>query len=397
MTPYIIANPPCGTYKGDLPLGYAYYHTLLDIHSRFLRDSKDLEVLCPKYSLNVLGKRAENLGLDGTIEDLEKYFSEWVKRGELRDKMNFSFSGNILDISLESIKQTVKVFRELHEKGYSFRKGNAFYLDVKKIGGDFNLERIAQEINFFSDRSRGEFTRLIKNSIEPVRITKERQYSIPNPFGGEGISPIFGVSNLWEGHFDKEIDLMASSEKELTRYLMLRFLSQVPISEKLPMRSILIYNYLNPEGGFDEWDMKELTKDGVGSDSLRYSFAKCFSLSEQKTELGKDLLKGGKKLVYLVGNLKRLFLKEGLNFEDFQNANDEVYIEDMSNFKYSLVLRNLEGKLRGVSNEINASKDKGDFNIQKGELFDKYLTLVRGLTPFCPFISEKVIKDLSNK
>jgi len=116
MKTYIIANPPCGIYKGDLPLGYAYYQTLLDIHSRFLRESKGLEVLCPKYSLNALGKRAENLGLDGTIEGLDRYVNEWIKLGSLRDKMNFSFSGNMLDTSKESIEKLKKLSQS--KKGY---------------------------------------------------------------------------------------------------------------------------------------------------------------------------------------------------------------------------------------------------------------------------------------
>jgi hypothetical protein len=46
--------------------------------------------------------------------------------------------------------------------------------------------------------------------------------------------------------------------------------------------------------------MDKLTETGVASDSLRYSFAKSLSLSEQKVELKRDLLKGGEKLIYLV-------------------------------------------------------------------------------------------------
>ncbi|MBU1136409.1 MAG: hypothetical protein KJ559_02785 [Nanoarchaeota archaeon] len=397
MKTYIIANPPCGIYKGDLPLGYAYYQTLLDIHSRFLSVSKGLEVICPKYSLNALGKRAENLNLNGTIEDLDRYVNEWIKKGNLRDKMNFSFSGNVLDTSKESVEQTTETFRKLYEQGYSFQKEGTFYLDIKKIRENFDLEGISQDINFFSNRSRNEFTRVIKNLSEPVRITKERKYSVSNPFGGEGISPIFGVSNLFEGHFDKEIDFMASSEGELTRYLMLRFLCQVSISKSLPMKNILVYNYINPEGDFNNWEMNKLVSDGVGSDSLRYSFAKCFSLSEQKTELKNDLLKGGKKLVYLTGNLKNLFLKDGFSFGGFQKTCDEIYVKRMENFKYPQVLGDLERKLKEVSNEVNNSRDKGDFDIQRKNLFSRYLTLVNELTPFLPFISQKVINDLSIK
>lgn len=396
MKTYIIANPPCGIYKGDLPIGYAYYQTLLDIHSRFLKDSKGLDVICPKYSLNALGRRAENLGLNGTIKSLDSYVRGWIKKCNLRDKMNFSFSGEIFDTSLKSIEQTIETFKKLYEKGYSFRKGDTFYLDSEKIMRDFDLEGIAQDINFFSSRTKREFIRVIRSLSKPIRITKEREYSVPNPFGGEGIAPIFGVANLWEGYFDKEIDFMASSEKELTRYLMLRFLSQVPISNRLPMKNLLVYNYIVPEGGFDNWETEDLIKGGVESDSLRYSFAKCFSLSEQKTELRRDLLKGGRKLVYLTGNLKNLFLKEGFKLKDSQNAADLLYIERMDNFKHSLVLEDLEGKLREISNKINTSKEQGDFDVQKEGLFNRYLTLVKRLTPFCPFISEKVINDLSN-
>ena len=395
MKPYIIANPPCGIYKGDLPLGYAYYQTLLDIHSRFLKEFKKLEVVCPKYSLNVLGKRSENLGLNGTIEDLSKYVKEWIKKGILRDKMNFSFIGNILDTDSESIKQAEKVFRELYIKGYLFREEDAFYLNTKKIKENFDLKSIALRINFFSNRSKKEFLRIIEELNEPVRITKKRIYSIPNPFGGEKISPIFVISNLWEGYFEQEIDFMAVSEKELTRYLMLRFLSQVPISNRLPMKNVFVYNHIEPEGGFDNWDMKELTKDGVSSDSLRYSFAKSYSLSEQKTELRRSLLEGGRKLVYLVGNLKRFFLKEKMRFESFPSTREEEYLKKMDSFKYSLVLENLEVKLREISKSINASRDKGNFNSRRTDFFNEYLALTKKLTPFCPFICEKIIKDLT--
>lgn len=140
--------------------------------------------------------------------------------------------------------------------------------------------------------------------------------------------------------------------------------------------------------------MEELTKDGVSSDSLRYSFAKSCSLSEQKTELKKGLLEGGRKLVYLTGNLRKLFFKENLRFKGFPSAKDEEYIKGMESFKYSLILRNLEMKLREVSRDVNISRDNGVFSSERAVLFDKYLTLVRELSPFCPFICEKVVREL---
>ena len=395
MNSYIIANPPCGIYKGDLSLGYAYYQTLLDIHSRFLKIFKKLKVICPKYSLNALGKRAENIGLDGTIGDLNEYVKKWIKRGILRDRMNFSFEGNLLDTAPESVRQAKTIFSNLHEKGYLLEKENVFYLDVKKIRNNFDLKSIIQEINFSSVRSKKEFLRIIEKLDEPVRITKKRMYAVANPLGGEEISPVFGISNLWEGYYNQEIDFMAASEKELTRYLMLRFLSQVPTANKLPMRNVFVYNHIMPEGGFGAWNMEELTRDGASSDSLRYSFAKSYSSSKQKTELKKNLLRGGRNLVYLAGNLKSFFLKEGFRFEDFPNITEGEYLKKMNSFKYSLVLEDLEMKLRKVSRDINVARDQGNLNLKKVEFFNIYITLVRKLSPFCPFVSKKAIRELT--
>jgi len=396
MKAYSIANPPCGIYNGDLPLGYAYYHTLLDIHSRFLRESKSLEVVCSKYSLNALGKRAEGLGLNGTIEDLDKYVIQWIKNSTLRDKINLSFSGNVLDTSKPSVEQTKETFRKLYEKGYSFREGDTFYLDVKKIQRNFDLEGIAEQINFFSSRSKGEFIRIITDTPKPIRITKERIYSVANPFGGEGISPIFGVSNLWEAYFNEGIDLMATSEKELTRYVALRFLSQVPISDKVPMKSLFIYNYVNFDEDFD-WQMNELVKDEVGSDSLRYSFAKGLSLGEQRIELKKDMLKGARKLINRAERLKSIFFEKGFRSENLQNIEDEDYAKMMESFKYQTVLSKLEVELKKISSEVETSKDKEDFVTKKDILFGRYLKVIRRLSPFCPSLSKRVINQLSNK
>ena len=394
MTSYIIANPPCGMYKGDLPLGYAYYHTLLDIHSRFLTKFKDLDVICHKYSLNAFGKRAEDLGLNGTLEGLNNYVQDWIKDNRLRDKMNFSFEGELLDCDSKSIQQSQKVFSQLNEKGYIIRDGDTYYLDVNKIYSDVDLEAIAENIKFSSSRAKKEFVRLIQKNKEPVRITKDRIYGAQNPLGGENISPIFVVSNLWEGYFNKEIDLMAVSEKELTRYLVLRTYSQAPLSKNLPMKNVLIYNYINPEGGFDKWDLSEITKDGVGSDSLRYAFAKSFSSTKQKTDINKNMLSSGKKLVYLVGNLKKFFLKEGFKIKDLSFDNKGTYFSDMESFKYKKVLSDLESHFREISKEINYSKKEERFNLNKSYLLNEYVQLVNQLSPFCPFISEKVIKDL---
>ncbi|MBP9751783.1 MAG: hypothetical protein KBD19_02895 [Candidatus Moranbacteria bacterium] len=390
MDPYIIANTPCGVYRGDLPFGYAYYQTLLDIHARFLRTFEHREVICHKYSLNILGKRAEGFGLDGTIGKLDEYARKWIGDCFLRDRMGFSFEGSLLDTEPRSIEQTRETFIALHERGYILRKDAAFYLDAGKIGKDFDLNGIAQEINFFSARSKKEFLRVIAESSRPIRITKDRIYSIPNPFGSEGIAPIFGVANLWDGYFD-HIDLMVSSEKELTRYLVLRFLSRIPISERLPMQNILVFNYIDPEYGAESWDIERLTGDACGSDSLRYAFAKSLSLSRSKTGLAKSLLEGGRRLANLVENLGRFFLGNGLHTHILPNITQEGYFEAMSAFRYSSALTDLEIGLKNVSRDVDIARCKGNLDEKKLILFERYLTIIKGLSPFFPSVCKKVM------
>ena len=394
MNSYTIANTPCGIYRGDLPLGYAYYQTLLDIYVRFLRTFRGLEVTCHKYSLNILGRRAETLGLEGTIEDLDRYAKRWIERGSLRDKMNFSFEGNLIDTDQRSIKQTEEAFKELYKQGYILKERSTFYLDAGKIREDFDLMGIAQEINFFSVRSKKEFLRLITESDRPIRITKNRKYSIPNPLGGEGIAPIFGVANLWDGHFD-HVDLMVASEKELTRYLVLRFLSRIPISRQLPMQNVLVFNYIDPECGFDSWVIEELTSNESGSDALRYSFAKSLSLSRSNMGLQKSLLDGGRRLVDLIDNLKKFFLVNGLRASIIPSVVREGYLEAMNSFRYPSVLRDLEIGLKNVSRDVDNARCRGDLDEKKRELFERYFVLIKGMGPFCPSICKKVMEELS--
>lgn len=174
-------------------------------------------------------------------------------------------------------------------------------------------------------------------------------------------------------------------------------MSQIPISEDLPMRNVLVYSYIDPEGGFDSWDVEKLTLDKSGSDALRYSFAKSFSLSRSRTELTNSLFEGGRRLVNLIDNLKRFFLERGLHIGALPDVAEDGYFDAMDTFRYSSALRDLEMGLKEVSKGIDDSRCKGDLDSKKNVLFDKYLALVRKLSPFCPSICDKVMMELDGK
>ncbi|MBT3691115.1 hypothetical protein HOG16_02630 [Candidatus Woesearchaeota archaeon] len=376
----VIANPPAGIYNGDLPLGYAYYHTLLDIHARFLNNLGE-DVVCHKYSLNALGKRAENLGLNIPLED---HVRNMIEEGQLRDKLNLSFEGEILDCVPESMEKSQEVLVELDKKGYIIRSGDETYLNVGKISSEKDLEGVVEKINFFPGRAKSEFLRMIRKSSDAIKISKPRKYAASNPLGGENISPIFTVANMWEAYFDNEIDFMSCSEKEIARYLLLRFYSQTGISDKLPMKNVFIFNRINPEGGFGEWDMDKLLQDG--SDPLRYTFAKSLSFSRQSVDVKKGLLDGGKKFVNLVDNLGTFFQNNGFSERNIAFCEDEKYISDMNGFRFNKVLSGLERDFRQLSREINKSRQGGKLYPFVDSFFRKYSDLVAKLSPFCPGI-----------
>ena len=120
--------------------------------------------------------------MEENINALRDYVDEWIDSSSLRDRMNFSFQGNLLDTSDKSISQTLEVFRKLDEQGYLIDDKGTFYLNAIKIRKDFDLHEIAEDISFSSDRTKKEFTRLIDKSDDYVRVTKDRRFSIKNPF-----------------------------------------------------------------------------------------------------------------------------------------------------------------------------------------------------------------------
>ncbi|MEI6732107.1 MAG: hypothetical protein WCK90_05530 [archaeon] len=327
--------------------------------------------------------------------DLERYTHEWIAKTNLRDKLNVSFSGEMLDCTPFAIAKSQEVFKELGEQGFLIKKDEGFYMDVKKIAAERDLKAIAECIKFYPDRAKGEFLRMIDQSKEPIRVSKPRVYAADNPFGGEAISPIFTVVNMGGAYCMGDIDLMASSEKELARYILLGFYSEAAVHKKPLTKEVLVYNKINPEGGGENgWITENLVATGVDSDALRYSFAKGLSFSQQVKEVRRDTLAGGVKFVYLIGNVKNFFLKNGRPTGRINSHLDDIYVASMKGFRFNPVLSQLEKDMSAVSREISSIKSEQNRDLSKRDLFDRYMGLVNKLKPFLPFITNKVCADL---
>jgi len=152
-----------------------------------------------------------------------------------------------------------------------------------------------------------------------------------------------------------------------------------------------------PEGDLADWDMTELTANDVGVDALRYAFAKSYSALKQKTVLSRGLLLGGQKLVYLVGNLRKLFLKHQLAGTCFPDVDEAEYVSAMDRFGFVSVLEEIESGFRRLSRDIHVARDNGSFAREKIRYFQTYLRLVKKLTPICPSICVRVLSSVQAK
>jgi hypothetical protein len=90
-------------------------------------------------------------------------------------------------------------------------------------------------------------------------------------------------------------------------------------------------------------------------------------------------------------------MERGLHVGALPDVAEDRYFDAMDNFKYSSALRDLEMGLKEVSKGIDDSRCKGDLDSKKNVLFYKYLALVRKLSPFCPYICDKVVTELNGK
>ena len=162
---YTIGNPPAGIYSGDINVGYAFYHVLLDVHARDIKSRRGLDVRCPRYSLNVFGKKAESLSDAKDDNDfkneIDNYVNSWIDLNRSRDRLNLSFQGTIIDNSSESVDEAQRTFVKLQERGYLINRDRSYFLDLEKIAKEIDLKQGLDRLNFYPSRSKGEFLRFI--------------------------------------------------------------------------------------------------------------------------------------------------------------------------------------------------------------------------------------------
>jgi len=394
----VIANPPFGIYKGDIHIGQAFYHVLLDVYYRFLTQCMYANAVFPAYSLNVYGKRGEKLVADNTSDEelrkiLDANSDSYISSNRLRDRLNLGSNALVTDRDSASIESAKTSFIELANRGFTFQDNGVWFLDLPLISGRYDLSRAQRLISIYPDRISGELERMIEeNTKEPLKITRPTRYAIPNPIGGENLGPLFVLATMWESHYKDANFTIAASEDVLAKYVLLRFLVNMALRGEPGMDELFIYNKVQPEGGIEAWNIKDLTEDAYKADMLRYALVSSHSFKEPAVNLGRDAIKGGKNFVYFVGSMRKAFYHVR---SDGNPRRDESYMQKMKAFRFSEVLSGLETKLRGLSKKINISKNQGLWEQQKPELLSEYLMLVNQLSPILPAITDLIKTDLN--
>lgn len=393
----IIANPPFGIYRGDIHIGQAFYHVLLDVYYRFLSKYTYTDVIFPAYSFNVYGKRGDRLVGEGVADDelrktLDANAEAYISTNRLRDRLNLGSDAVLTDKDELSIDGAQTAFMQLLKLGLVIQKGESWFLDIPSIASKYDLMKKCASLTTYPNRISGELERMIEeNTIKPLKITRSTRYAVPNPMGGENLGPLFVLSTMWEGNYQDSNFIIAASEDVLAKYVLLRFLIRAALSGNPGMDGLFVYNKIQPEDGLRAWNIKDLTKDVYETDMVRYALISSHSLSKQIVTLGKNLLKGGRNFVYFVGSMRKAFY--GIK-SDVQIERDEGYVRKMKSFKFNEVLSELEIKLRALSRKINQSKEKKEWGQQKPQLLAEYLKLIQQLSPMLPAITSLVKNDL---
>jgi len=378
-------------------IGHAFYHVVLDVYYRFLSKFTDNSVIFPAYSLNFYGKKGDflidaSLGETETKEKIDSHAKNYIARNRLRDELNLGSSDLLTDNSPQSIDSATRTFIGLKERGFLVQETGKWFLDVPKIAREYNLVSALDSVSFYPERTRSELERLLLNQVNnPVEITRDTAYSVKNPIGGKNLGPLFVLATLWEGNYGDADYTFATSESAFTKYVLFRMLIRLAIIGNPGMKEVLVYNKIEPKEGFEEWSVPKLTTNPYEADMLRYSLISSHSLNKQIVNLDKRVLQGGRNFVYLVGNLRKFF-------RDMEGVSDgEVdgdYLTEMKAFKFNKVLSRLEGEARLLSRKINSSRDNGELNKAKQNLFLEYLELANKLSPMLPAITSQRLGEI---
>ncbi len=350
----LIANPPVGIYKGPLNLGQACYHVWNDFTQRSLA-LQGISVICPRRSVNVYGRRAEKLAGSGSLEARAQEAAANYLGDPTLDQLHLQSSGIHSDAQPEVGKKVLALLDTIARNGYLISEGDDLFLDVPKIASENDLARVVADINFHPFEQRREMVSLLQTATQqPIKISSDTQYTLRIQHSSLKLSPIFVAANSWEA-YSVDSCVMPMSYNVLAKYGFLRVLSSVAGGHHTVQE---VYVFPRVVGEWSENIRSMLTTDS-STDAFRYACAKSHSVRSKECAFDITRLRGGLKLVHLIGNLHKRLPK--------QNASTDVALDILSlvkNRQYATAIGQLEAEMRDISKKIQEKASNHDLAVR---------------------------------
>lgn len=452
----VILNPPLFSHDGRLSLGQAVSCTFVDVLARY-HNLIGTDTIYASKSYNAQGKPADAklpMNDDGLNEKsgklipvLEGLISKIEKQ---KNFLGFAENGiEFIDYSPEVRESSQKVFLSLWSKGMIKKDGRKLYLSINAIKEKYDIDRAIENINFYPTSLKQNFKQLFKDTQDvDLELTKERVFATPIPihicrhceatfpaiiqinnqgeldprqieenctscnnmtvnYNNEAISPLFDLTtqaNFLTNKRGTGYTVMVSGKNVLARYPYQTFLVGLALNGKSPFDALIVHSLLGDVNGkrmsnmndnvvFVEDIIKHNTK--IHPDMIRYVLIKAISQNADISTYNFDLLDGGQKFIYKVGNLRKFFKENNCKFSDLKPDINvlKTFINYMSHYDLKSAFLWAESYLKDLSSKIKTEND----NKIEHDLFIEqqiYTNALWALEPFLPTIVKKSKEDL---
>ena len=356
-------------------IGHLFYSTILDVSARFREAFENKKVDFPTRSYNLFGKPTEKYLLENNINlfEFKEFFLSHIEKDFLIRNLNLINEEVVIDDD-EKVKNALqKSFKILNEKNYLIIKDNEIFLDLSKLDKNKLIDKL-EKIKITPEKVRNDIKYLIINNCnKPLKISRERSFSIDSKITKEKIAPFYIVTNFWDGYFSHNNYVLACSFNLILRSAVLRMVTKYMENNEIGLSEIIVYPKLLGED-VKKWDIKKISDLYYAKDLLRLAMMYSYTQKRNKLNATNDSQKFAIKIVRRLLSMRKKVMRISL-------ANDRnishSYIHYMQNFKYLNAIQELWIE----TTELDKNKQFSQKEFDK--LLDKYY-------PFIPILTKNI-------
>ena len=372
----LICNPPINFLTNmHTHIGHLFYSTILDVSARFREAFENKKVDFPTRSYNLFGKPTEKYLLENNINlfEFKEFFLSHIEKDFLIRNLNLINEEVVIDDD-EKVKNALqKSFKILNEKNYLIIKDNEIFLDLSKLDKNKLIDKL-EKIKITPEKVRNDIKYLIINNCnKPLKISRERSFSIDSKITKEKIAPFYIVTNFWDGYFSHNNYVLACSFNLILRSAVLRMVTKYMENNEIGLSEIIVYPKLLGED-VKKWDIKKISDLYYAKDLLRLAMMYSYTQKRNKLNATNDSQKFAIKIVRRLLSMRKKVMRISL-------ANDRnishSYIHYMQNFKYLNAIQELWIE----TTELDKNKQFSQKEFDK--LLDKYY-------PFIPILTKNI-------